>query len=226
LAPGFAGSGVAPQAGIIAIKADSMIENKKNCAPATRCSVFYDSDILRGLDFVYRKRNAFNIASINASLGGNATRRECRRSPIQRAVARLRVANIATVVASGNDGNPNRLSSPACIPGVISVGSTDAFDLVSSFSNNSPGLSLLAPGEDIGVAIPGVAPAGFEVVSSGTSLSAAFVSGAWATLKAQRPFASVDEILAALIGTGVPSSDPKNSGLIKPRIQVNEALGL
>jgi subtilisin len=227
LAPGFVGSGVAPEARIIAIKADSLIENKKNCAPATRCRVFFDSDILRGLDFVYRKRNVFNIASINASLGGNATRQECRgSSPIRRSVARLRAANIATVAASGNDGNANRLSSPACIPGVISVGSTDAFDSVSFFSNNSSGLSLLAPGEDIGLVVPGVVPNGFEVVSSGTSLSAAFVSGAWATLRAQRPFASVDEILASLINTSVPSGDPKNSGLIKPRIQVDKALGL
>jgi subtilisin len=227
LAPGFVGSGVAPEARIIAIKADSLIENKKNCAPATRCRVFFDSDILRGLDFVYRKRNVFNIASINASLGGNATRQECRgSSPIRRSVARLRAANIATVAASGNDGNANRLSSPACITGVISVGSTDAFDAVSFFSNNSSGLNLLAPGEDIGLAVPGVVPNGFEVVSSGTSLSAAFVSGAWATLRSQRPFASVDEILASLINTGVPSRDPKNSSLIKPRIQVDKALGL
>jgi subtilisin len=226
LAPNFVGSGVAPLASIIAIKADSLIENKKNCAPATRCRVFFDSDILRGLDFAYRQRRSFNIASINASLGGDASRLECRGSPIRRIVARLRAANIATIVASGNDGNANRLSSPACIPGVVSVGSTDAFDSVSSFSNNSPGLSLLAPGEDIGLAVPGVVPAGFEVVSSGTSLSAAFVSGVWATLKSQRPFASVEEILASLINTGVPSGDPKNSSLIKPRIQVDKALGL
>lgn len=227
LAPNFVGSGVAPEAHIIAIKADSLIENNKNCAPATRCRVFFDSDILRGLDFVYRKRDAFHIASINASLGGEATRQECRgSSPIRRTVARLRAVNIATIVASGNDGNTSRLSSPACMPGVISVGSTDAFDAVSFFSNNSLGLSLLAPGEDIGVAVPGVVPNGYEVVSSGTSMAAAFVSGAWASLKAQRPFASVDEILVNLTNTGVPSRDPKNSGLIKPRIQVDKALGL
>jgi hypothetical protein len=70
--------------------------------------------------------------------------------------------------------------------------------------------------------MPGVVPVGFQIVASGTSLSAAFVSGAWATLKAQKPSATVDEILTALTLSGIPLSDPKN-GLSRPEIQVNTA---
>lgn len=222
LAPGFASSGVAPNASIIAVKADSIIRNRRICAPAKSCSVFFDSDLLRGLDFVYRKRRSFRIAAINVSIGGQASTHECVTSPMGSSIAKLRAAKIATVAASGNEGHNNELDSPACVPGVISVGASDLNDAVLPFSNSSPLLSLLAPGKDIGIIMPGVVPAGFQIVASGTSLSAAFVSGAWATLKAQKPSATVDEILTALTLSGIPLSDPKN-GLSRPEIQVNTA---
>jgi subtilisin len=221
-AANLAGSGAAPQASIIAVKVDSLIKNKKICGSARPCSVFFDSDLLRGLEFVYKQRRAFNIASINVSVGGKSSKKGCLKSPIRRTVARLRKANIATIAASGNEGAANRLSSPACIPGVISVGATNTADTVLSYSNSASVLSLLAPGDKIGLPMPGVVSAGFEVVSSGTSLSSSFVSGAWAALKQHKPTATVDEILGALVNTGVPIADPKN-GLVKPRIQVNQA---
>lgn len=224
--PSLAGSGVAPEAKLIAIKADTLIKNNKICAPESSCNVFFDSDILRGLDFVYRKRLSFNIASVNASLGSDATGKECRTSPIRRTVAKLRAVNIATIAASGNEGLKNRISSPACITGVISVGTTDAADTVASYSNTASTLTLLAPGDSIGFSIPRVVSPGYEIVASGTSLSAAFVSGAWATLKSQRPPATVDEILETLISTGVPITDPKNINVIKPRMRLDKALGL
>ena len=70
--------------------------------------------------------------------------------------------------------------------------------------------------------MPGVVPEGFEVVGSGTSFSAPFVAGAWAALKARKPSASVDEILAILANTGKPLMDPRN-GVVKPRIQISQA---
>ena len=222
LAAGFASSGVAPNAAIIAVKADSFIRNRTICAPARSCSVFYDSDLLRGLDFVYRKRRTFNIAAINVSIGGKASDQECQTSPIRSSVAKLRAANIATVAASGNEGLSNQIDSPACVPGVVSIGASDLNNAVLPFSNSSTLLSLMAPGKDIGLIMPGVVPPGFEIVASGTSLSAAFVSGAWASLKAQKTNATVDEILAALTRSGIPLFDPKN-GLTKPEIQVNTA---
>jgi subtilisin len=226
LAPNFAGSGVAPEAKLIVVKADSLINSKKICKTARTCRVFFDSDLLRGLEFIYRSRFSFNIAAVNASLGGRATRQQCRATPIRKTVRKLRAANIAVIAASGNDGLKNRISSPGCIPGVISVGATNESDSVLSFSNNAASLTLLAPGKDIGLIMPGVVNPGFEVVASGTSLSAAQVSGAWATLKSQKPNATIDEILGTLIRTGVPSGDPRNSKIIKPRIQLNKALGI
>jgi subtilisin family serine protease len=181
-----------------------------------------DSDVLRGLDLVFRWRRFFNIASVNLSVGALVPPRRCDATPIRRAVAKLRTANIATIAASGNNGFADRLTSPACVTGVVSVGATDTLDEVWPLTNNAPSLSLLAPGVEIGLPMPGVVPEGFEVAGSGTSFSAPFVSGAWAVLKARKPSAGVDEILAILAGTGKPLMDPRN-GLLKPRIQIGQA---
>jgi subtilisin family serine protease len=174
------------------------------------------------LDLVYRWRRFLNTPSINISIGFNATRRQCVTTLIRRAVAKLHAVNIATIAASGNDGFSNKLSSPACVSGVISVGATNSFDQISDFSNNAAALSLLAPGEFIGLPLPGVDPPGLMALFSGTSLSASLVSGAWAALKSHKPSATVDEILSSLVNTGIPVYDARN-GLVKFRIQVNQA---
>ena len=95
LASNFAGSGVAPDANLMVIKADTLVRNKKVCGRASSCRIFFDSDIIRALEFVYRNRVSFNIAAVNASLGGKATRRQCRNTPIRRSTDKLLAANIA-----------------------------------------------------------------------------------------------------------------------------------
>lgn len=130
LAPDLAGSGVAPHANIIAIKVTSLMTNRRVCAPAVRCQIALDSDVLRGLDLVFRWRGFFNIASVNLSLGVVVPPRRCNTTPTRRAVAKLRTANIATIAASGNNGFVDRLSSPACVPGVVSVGTSNTLDEV------------------------------------------------------------------------------------------------
>jgi hypothetical protein len=50
------------------------------------------------------------------------------------------------------------------------------------------------------------------------------VTGAWAVLKQRAPVTTVDQILTALINTGVPVYDTRN-GITKPRIQIDRALG-
>jgi subtilisin family serine protease len=222
LAPDLAGSGVAPHANIIAIKVASLITNRRICAPAGRCQVVLDSDALRGLDLVFRWRGFFSIAAVNISAGAVVPPRACLRTPIRRAVARLRAANIATIAASGNNGFVNRLTIPACIPGVVSVGAVDFLDQVWPLSNSATSLSLLAPGVNIGFPMPSVVPPGYELAGTGTSFAVPYVTGAWAVLKARKPSASVDEIWAILAGSGKPVMDPKN-GLVRSRIQINQA---
>jgi hypothetical protein len=48
------------------------------------------------------------------------------------------------------------------------------------------------------------------------------VAGAWAVLKSKAPSASVDQILTALVQTGVPVTDRRN-GIAKARMQLDKA---
>ena len=74
--------------------------------------VAFDSDLLAALDHVYSLRTTHNIASVNMSLGGDLYTAPCDASlPAFRTIIEsLRGANIATVIAAGNDGNAGAIS--------------------------------------------------------------------------------------------------------------------
>lgn len=219
IAAGFSSasfSGIAPGASIIAVQVFSSV----NGTPEA-----WDSDILSGLEQVYALRTAFQIAAVNLSLGGGQSTGPCDSDPLAGIVGTLRSAGIATVVAAGNSGFTNALSSPACISSAISVGSTTdgsggtVADQVSTFSNSSSLLTLWAPGQWITSSVPG---GGFATFA-GTSMAAPHVTGAWAVLKQRNPAATVDTIENALIATGVAITDPRN-GVAKPRLNLATAV--
>ena len=214
-------SGVARDASIMSIQVFSQLDNYQVCYPDSTCVVSYDSDLISALEHVYDKRASFNIAAVNMSLGGGSYAKACdnENSAQTAAIELLRSVNIATVVASGNDGSADSISSPACISSAISVGSTTKTDSVSYFSNGAQILDLLAPGSAISSSVTGNAFSSY----SGTSMAAPHVAGAFALLRAKDPTANVDAILAALQSSGIPIVDSR-SGLSKPRIQVDAAL--
>ena len=222
---GLTFSGVAPDATIISIQVFSSFSSSEDCgARPSPCLLSYTSDQIFGLERVYALRSSYNIAAVNMSLGGGLFTSPCDSNSMKAVIDQLRGAGIATVVASGNGESPVGLSSPACISTAISVGSTTngAFkpaDQVSSFTNSNQYLSLLAPGEAVLSSTPG---GGFGY-SSGTSMAAPYVAGAWALVKSKRPSASVKEILSALTASGRPITDPRN-GVAVPRINVDTAL--
>jgi subtilisin family serine protease len=135
------------------------------------------------------------------------------------AVQRLRDAGVLTVAAAGNDSLTNALALPACLSNVVGVGSVSDSDRVSSFSNSASFLSLLAPGEGIETADPMAGTA----VASGTSMAAAHVAGAVASLREAVPTARVGEVQNALSLAGRPVRDTRN-GLTVPRLSVAEAV--
>ena len=116
----------------------------------------FNSDYIKGLDYVYSLRNTYAITSVNMSLGGGGYTKYCDKdlSATKKAIDRLRSANIATIIASGNNGYTNAISRPACVSTAVSVGSTNKNDTISSFSNSASFLSLLAPGGDINSSSP------------------------------------------------------------------------
>jgi subtilisin family serine protease len=215
-------NGVAPAAGIIAVQVFTGFAGSYPACGGSPCILTFTSDQVAALERVLALRTTFNIAAVNMSLGGgryfdqgtcdgaNGSRKAI--------IDSLRSAGIATVVASGNDGWADSLSSPGCISSAISVASTTKADAISSFSNTASFLSLLAPGSSITSSVPG----GFASFS-GTSMSAPHVAGAWALLKQRTPAAGVAEILAAFRNTALSVTDPL-SGHAFPRIRVKRAI--
>lgn len=217
-------SGVAKDSNIVAIQVFSRFDSATRCDGNPPCALAFTSDIIKGLERVYELRNTYPIAAANLSLGGGQYSADCdsAEAATKSAIDLLRSAGIATTVASGNEAYTNALGAPACISTAISVGSvSDTTVGVSSFSNSSSRLTLLAPGGGITSSVPG---AGFETWS-GTSMAAPHAAGAWAILKQKMPRASVVQVLDAFTATGQGIKDSRNE-ITKPLIKVDAAVAL
>lgn len=220
-------SGVAPGANIIAINVFSRYIYWDGTGEDL---ITMTSDYLKALDRVYfwRKVYNLNIVSVNMSLGGGAYKSACdaRVPATKAAIDRLRAANVATVIASGNGGWINAVSSPGCVSTAISVGATTKADQVAYFSNSAKFLQLLAPGYQITSSVPvGTGIDGGDYDSfNGTSMAAPHVAGAWAVMRQFQPKMSVTNMLALLKSNAVQVTDYRN-GLVKPRINLSYALG-
>ncbi len=213
-------SGIARNANIIAINVFSRYHYYGN---GNDYLSTFDSDYIKALDHVYSLRTIYNISSVNMSLGGSIKYTgycDKVKPAVKKAIDRLRLANIATVIAAGNSSWTNGLASPACVSSAVSVGSTEKDDTVSSFSNSATYLNLLAPGGQINSSVPGNA----WDVFNGTSMAAPHVTGAWAVLRQAFPTKNVSTILALLKSTGVAVKDYRN-GKVKPRINIAYAIG-
>ncbi|MDQ2087212.1 S8 family peptidase [Herbivorax sp. ANBcel31] len=98
--------------------------------------------------------------------------------------------NVVMVAAAGNNAMDALNEYPAAFPGVIAVSATDETDDLTSFSNYGSVIDLAAPGQDILSTIPEDLYDYYE----GTSMSAAFVSGACALLLSKNPSLTSVEI--------------------------------
>ena len=179
----------------------------------------------RALSGCIALRNTYKIASVNMSLSAGMYAAPCNDDTRKPIIDSLREdVDIATVIASGNNGYTNALGTPACIGSAVSVGSTTKADAVSSFSNSASFLSLLAPGSAIYSSVPGI---GYEAWN-GTSMAAPHVAGAWAILRQANPEAGVTEVLNALQATGEPVIDTRfgADSRVVPRIDVRNALSV
>jgi len=216
--------GVAPEARVAALDVFSLN------------GIAYSADIIAAINWsIANQGPPYNIVAMNLSLGDeveNTT--QCASNWSTTPFANARNAGILPVVAAGNDGFTNGLSSPACAPSAVSVGATydsnvgeiawgdpllctdelTSMDMVTCFSNSASYLTFLAPGAMI-------TAAGIQM--GGTSQAAPHVAGAWALLKQKKTILTVSEGLNALSSTGVQVTDTRNN-IVSPRIQIDAAL--
>ena len=126
---------------------------------------------------------------------------------IERGIAATAARDVLLVAAAGNAGPKSPPLFPAANPNVIAVSGTDAQDRLFTASNRGVHIALAAPGTDI--FLP--APDQKYQMTSGTSFSAAYVSGIAALLLERNPALKPSEVRAILTSTardlGTPGKD-------------------
>lgn len=184
------GFGVAPDAGIIAVK---FLETR---------GVGVGSNFVGALDLLLERDD---VHLINMSLGsptgvdGDCDDLNAYTRSLAAAFGRLMDAGVTSIAASGNDGARNAMGAPACIASVVSVGAIDHTRReIASFTNRSSTLDLLAPG----VGIVATSIRGGTSTKSGTSMAAPHVAGAMAVLKGAVPWAGPDLLEQVLKDNG------------------------
>src|SRR5207302_5331970 len=114
---------------------------------------------------------------------------------IERAITATAAKGIVMVAAAGNAGAKSPPLYPAANANVIAVSATDAQDKLFAASNRGSYIALAAPGVDI--FLP--APDQKYQVTSGTSFSAAYISGIAALMLERNPALKRDELRATLM---------------------------
>jgi len=116
---------------------------------------------------------------------------------LHRSLAAARKQGIVLVAAAGNAGPKSPPLYPAADPDVIAVTATDADDKLFEQSNRGDYVAIAAPGADI-LVVNG--DGGYEALS-GTSFSAAEVSGIVALMLQREPDLSPDKARDILMAT-------------------------
>lgn len=192
--------GVAPEAKIMPVKI--MENNGFNASEA------YANGIL------YAAHNGADV--INLSWGCSDCSESAGNPVVADAIAVARSLGVVVVTAAGNWRSDTRDAFPAGLPGVITVSSTDNEDAFSSFSNRGFLVDVAAPGGQgwydgilanysilslkAGQAgsTAGAVVGGNYLRSTGTSASAAYVSGVAALILSANPTLTADQVTSII----------------------------
>ncbi|ORX79620.1 subtilisin-like protein, partial [Basidiobolus meristosporus CBS 931.73] len=191
--------GVAKQANLISVKALS------DRGYGTTSSV------LRGLQYVYlehqTKENKKTV--LNLSIMSNFSR------IINEAVNETALSGIVVVVINATEGVDACGYSPVSAANVISVGSTNIMDRLSTSSNYGPCVTLYAPGENVTSDFVGSSSAISTL--SGTSFATAHVSGVAALILSNH----TDSLLPSEVRERIISLSTRNAIVGLPANSVN-----
>ncbi|HXY45526.1 MAG TPA: S8 family peptidase [Acidimicrobiales bacterium] len=212
-------TGIAPGADLVSIKV------------AGASGVTSESTVIEGVTWAIDNESTYGIQVLNISLGVEPSEPSAF-DPLDQAVEQAWQSGIVVVTSAGNAGPDNgSITSPGDDPVVLTVGAlndgglgdaaTAADYTIPSFSSTGPTLydgwfkpDLVAPGRSIiSVMAPGstiydenpTARIGLDnFVGSGTSFSAAMVSGLVALLLEAEPGLTPDQVKAALLFSASP----------------------
>jgi cysteine-rich repeat protein len=225
-----AGLGVAPDAGIVALKV--LDENGSGSF----------SDVAAALDWLLTK--SLGVRVVNLSLGdgeehSNALASPCSGSNTANAIRDLDAEGVVVFASSGNEAYDDGISLPACVPEAISVGGvydanvgsvswcgatcstilcTDSPTFADKFvchTNSDELLDLLAPDWRTATSSLG----GGSVNFGGTSAAAPYASALAALLIEQDPTRTPADLRTLMTSHGPMVSNPDN-GLSFPRTDV------
>lgn len=211
--------GAAPRANIIAVKVLDRFGNGKV------------SNVIRGLNWVIKNKERYNIRIANISVGTAVTKAVDEKTELINAVNKVWDSGIFVVVAAGNNG-PKRMTitSPGISRKVLTVGSSEensqsniSGEIIKSYSGRGPTVAcivkpeIVAPGNNIISCANG--NTGY-IEKSGTSMSTPIVSGAIALLLEKEPNLTPKDVKMRLHDTAMDIGLPKNQqgwGMINVR---------
>jgi hypothetical protein len=180
--------GSAPAAKILAIRAFGVAQNGAESTSFV---------ILKSFDYAA----SHGARIVNMSFAGPKD------ALIERGITALAAKGIVMVAAAGNAGPKSAPLYPAANPDVIAVSGTDAQDRLFSASNRGGYIAVAAPG--VNIFLP--APDDKYQMTSGTSFSAAFISGIAALVLERNPALKPDDVRAIVMKTardlGAPGRD-------------------
>ncbi|RYG31972.1 hypothetical protein EON81_21720, partial [bacterium] len=154
-------------------------------------------------------------AVISMSLGGYGAA-----NPAFQAAVNYATSKGSVVIASaGNDNtnNDTRPHYPSDYNNVICVGSTDASDRKSDFSNFGQRVDVAAPGTNVYATVPG----GYDYLS-GTSMATPNVAGLLGLMRTYAPKATPAQLRLALL----KGTDPVGTWVATGRVNASKALTL
>lgn len=221
-------------------------------------------DVIYGIQFAVDHRAQFGIRVVNLSLSSTVAESYLT-DPLDAAVESAWFSGLVVVAAAGNEGTRDTAVSyaPANDPFVITAGALDDRatwsghdDVLAPWSSRgltqdgirkpdvlAPGtrlVSALAPGSDFTDLCAGCVVDGEYFRVSGTSMSAAVVSGVAALMLEEKPGRTPDQVKGAMLATlneipgagaavdaaaALSGSGPANVGLV-PNTLIDPATGL
>ena len=138
-----------------------------------------ETTVERALDWILQNSAQHNIGAVAMSQGHHNLKpgnRYCPSTPqVEKMILALKQADIPVFFPTGNAGDKSRIDWPACIAGSIAMGSLDAKDQITKFTNMDRNLTdFYALGE-----IKDTHPDGTTRNYSGTSVSAQVAAAGW-----------------------------------------------